>query len=257
MDTMTVDEVIGLYDKKELNHLLLEYEKNMLDDDGVGFKDMIGIIRNSLILGREKGAKASIRELVGSTYDKQKESLFRHGSMCAALCPRVSDHIDLVCSYTYSREDELEAARFCNEKDIGYVYLIQGTHNGKIAFKIGKANNITERLRKFEVIIPFDIDLVYAIQIKRPSEVESKLHKAFRRYRMSGEWFDLNSDAITHLALIMAGIQAFCENFTSEWTRHRSNQNKLNDSDYIEYLEAILAVSGIPFDADKRRCSNG
>ena len=75
-----------------------------------------------------------------------------------------------------------------------YVYILAGTHKGKTRYKIGKAKNVTDRVRLFNVKIPFDIDLLFTFCVKDALALESKMHKAFRKNRLSGEWFNLYVD---------------------------------------------------------------
>lgn len=67
----------------------------------------------------------------------------------------------------------------------GYVYFIQAAAGGPI--KIGKANDVHERLATLQLYCPFELRVL----AKRPGGylLERELHHRFRAYRLHGEWF--------------------------------------------------------------------
>lgn len=75
-----------------------------------------------------------------------------------------------------------------------YVYIIEGTHKGVSRYKIGKANDIKDRISRFEVKIPFDINLICSFRVKDAISFESELHRVFAEKRLSGEWFNLDRE---------------------------------------------------------------
>lgn len=73
----------------------------------------------------------------------------------------------------------------------GYVYLIHEYH--KYSYKIGKAKNVENRLRIFNVKLPFEWDLVHTIPSKDYHATEKLLHEAFKAKRIKDtEWFELD-----------------------------------------------------------------
>ena len=127
------------------------------------------------------------------------------------------------------------------EMNNGFVYVIKGQYKGKELYKIGKANSLKARLRKFEVIIPFDIELITAFYIRNPLELESSLHKKFKHKRIAGEWFDLDLRDIVEIEKI--GLKKEAEDFMVNI--ELCSKKNINKDDYIEYLESLLALNGI------------
>ena len=210
-------------------------------------------IKNALVVGRKSGYKSAVKSILGSNHKTQLKNLFKDGGFCESL------HLDdSVVNEIYNARNNNEdvqdyVSRFKRANDIGHVYLIAGAYKGKTKFKIGKAVDIPQRLKTFEVRIPFDVELVFAIEVKNPKQVESQIHKIFGDYRVSGEWFDFNSDMVVMCVLTMYSLQSAIGGFAKEWIAHKENQSKLDDDGYIEYLESILAMNGVRFDQDKRK----
>lgn len=70
----------------------------------------------------------------------------------------------------------------------GYVYVIRSDYG----FKIGKTVNIKNRVRLFEVKLPFPIKLESYAWFDNYSEAEADFHRKFADKRTEGEWFDLS-----------------------------------------------------------------
>jgi hypothetical protein len=90
------------------------------------------------------------------------------------------------------------------EKEIhfpGYVYLIQADLPGK-PYKIGKSVNVPDRLKTFEIKLPFDFKLIHTIKCKNYHYAESVLHKHYARHRVDGEWFQLSDDNVKEIKSI-------------------------------------------------------
>lgn len=134
------------------------------------------------------------------------------------------------------------------EEGWGYVYVIKGTHSGVERMKIGKANDLQDRLKMFNVKIPFDIETVAAFYVPQPLRIERSLHVMMGDARLSGEWFDLTPSQLQKVKL--AGFAAEQDGWSGCWERvaaaYRENK-RMPDAEYIEYLELLLAMSNIPF----------
>ena len=133
-----------------------------------------------------------------------------------------------------------------------YVYLISGTHNGITRYKIGKANNVDDRVKMFNIKVPFDIDLIRTFKVKDALSFESKLHKEYHHKRLSGEWFDLSEKDIMEISTI--GMKKESEDImllTKENIIKIENEKRKNlysnDKQYISYLESILVFQNIDF----------
>lgn len=129
-----------------------------------------------------------------------------------------------------------------------YVYIIKGTHKGNISYKIGKADNLYDRLKKFEVKIPFDIDLVMSFYVDNAISFESFLHMKFKDKRKAGEWFDLSEKDL--LRILSYGLSKEEEDISiciNKDIKNTKDNLYSNDKEYIEYLESILVMNNINF----------
>ena len=84
----------------------------------------------------------------------------------------------------------------------GHVYLIRA-ENG--LYKIGKAKNITARLKPFGVDFPMKWDLVYSFSSGDYSLAEEALHRRFADKRGIGEWFQLLPEDVAYIMSIQDG----------------------------------------------------
>jgi hypothetical protein len=71
-----------------------------------------------------------------------------------------------------------------------FVYLI-GPAGSDGPFKIGKANNVEQRLAQFQTSWPVKLLLIEYRAVPRAEvlSIESRIHKTLAEYRMQGEWF--------------------------------------------------------------------
>jgi hypothetical protein len=65
------------------------------------------------------------------------------------------------------------------ESDVGY-------------YKIGRTKKLDDRILKFEVNLPFNVELLHRIYVDNSAHYEGVLHKLFANRRVGGEWFVLN-----------------------------------------------------------------
>jgi len=78
---------------------------------------------------------------------------------------------------------------------VGYVYLIWSKHG----YKIGKAINVRNRTRLFEVKLPFPIEVEHYARFDDYTHAERSLHLHFDHKRLEGEWFALNDEDIAFI----------------------------------------------------------
>ncbi len=74
----------------------------------------------------------------------------------------------------------------------GFVYLLK---SGEY-YKIGKANDLKKRISQIKLQLPFDVELVHAIEAFHPFKVEQHWHKRFEGKRRNGEWFILTDEEV-------------------------------------------------------------
>ncbi len=72
----------------------------------------------------------------------------------------------------------------------GYVYLLHAPHDPML-FKIGRASNPDNRLRTFNVKLPFPVEYICVIKTVDMYKLEKELHSMFELKRLDGEWFKL------------------------------------------------------------------
>ncbi len=130
----------------------------------------------------------------------------------------------------------------------GYVYIIEGTHGGITKHKIGKANNLRDRVQTFNVKLPFDIKVAASFYVRNALYFESELHELMRDARIAGEWFDLSPAALHNLCLRgMARETMDLSRLMQVDLDHMNKNAQMPDGEYIEYLESILVMHNIRF----------
>jgi len=76
------------------------------------------------------------------------------------------------------------------------VYVIQHEHG---YVKIGRTNNLSERLQALQIGSPYHLDVIGIITTDVAAEVESAIHDEFADKCVRGEWFNLNYHEISEL----------------------------------------------------------
>lgn len=84
------------------------------------------------------------------------------------------------------------------EKPAGYVYLLKDVEISQ-RYKIGYTRNPSQRLKRFDVVLPFKTKLISLIKAQNARLLENWLHKRFASSRREGEWFDLSDDDVANL----------------------------------------------------------
>lgn len=75
---------------------------------------------------------------------------------------------------------------------VGYVYLL-AVPNSPGLYKIGRAANPENRLRTFNVKLPFPVHFEHVIKCADMYGFESMLHRLFASQRANGEFFNLSA----------------------------------------------------------------
>lgn len=95
--------------------------------------------------------------------------------------------------YTYYSKYQIKKPSF-----EGYVYIIKEYHSN--TYKIGKAKNIENRLRMFNVKLPFKWELIHTIKTDDYTLTEKLIQDVFIHNRIKGtEWFDLTNEDVTKI----------------------------------------------------------
>lgn len=78
-----------------------------------------------------------------------------------------------------------------------YLYLIQCKANQFFThYKIGIANDVQTRLATLQTGNPFELELIECYGFENAEIVERAIHQAFKKQRIRGEWFELNSHQV-------------------------------------------------------------
>lgn len=80
----------------------------------------------------------------------------------------------------------------------GYVYVLE-VPNSPGLYKIGRTSDPANRLRTFNVKLPFAIKYLCTIQTDDMYQLESDLHQHFADKRSDGEFFLLTQDDIQYI----------------------------------------------------------
>lgn len=78
----------------------------------------------------------------------------------------------------------------------GYVYIVKADTGH---CKIGRSNNVPQRMKLFSVKLPFEFELIHHFPCEDMHHAEDDLHAAFRDKRCNGEWFNLTDADIATL----------------------------------------------------------
>lgn len=76
----------------------------------------------------------------------------------------------------------------------GKVYLLKAT--GHPWYKVGKSIKSTKRLRWLYTQLPFEVELIHAIDTDNIGAVEDHFKRLFRSKRIRGEWYNLSADEV-------------------------------------------------------------
>lgn len=150
------------------------------------------------------------------------------------------------------------AKREAERRQFGFVYVFKGTHQGVTRYKIGKANRIADRRKVFAVKLPFDIELVASFCVQEPRALEAAIHREQKACRVGGEWFDLSPESLDFVCRhgMIAEMGDIAVLLIEVATQHDKPQ-QMNDAEYIEHLEALLALQGVSFSRNKAKAPHG
>lgn len=96
----------------------------------------------------------------------------------------------------FEKNNRFMEEKATKKKSSGYIYLLLA-ENG--LYKIGKAKNISDRMKPFSVNFPMKWELVHSFMVSNYTEVEKTLHNQFSNSRDVGEWFRLKPDEVEYI----------------------------------------------------------
>ena len=134
--------------------------------------------------GKEKGIMAKIEDLLNPERDYQ----LSNGVMSCSLIVGGNKNSILSFSILQNSSKIIHKDRMVKLLDVkkeGYVYFIKSEHG----IKVGKSSSLKNRLKIFEVKLPFKTEVIKLIKSQHYNQIESDLHKILSKCRLDGEWF--------------------------------------------------------------------
>lgn len=98
--------------------------------------------------------------------------------------------------YCYT-DDDFDDYLIQNNRNSQWVYFIQDSINNTI--KIGYTNLLQPRLKNLQTGNPNTLSIVGYIETTNMRTLEGKFHKYYRDNRVSGEWFNITLDELSHI----------------------------------------------------------
>lgn len=104
--------------------------------------------------------------------------------------------VNVVCAFSQPLSEHQKKPKIMYRN--GYVYLIK-TLTDETLYKIGRTNNPSRRIRKFNVVMPFAIEAVCIIKTDNMYALETSLHRRFATQRLDGEFFRLTLEDFQYI----------------------------------------------------------
>ena len=77
------------------------------------------------------------------------------------------------------------------------VYIISSEINNEKLYKIGYTrNSVNNRIKSFKTGNASNFEIVNTFKSKWGTKIERNLHLYFDKYKVNGEWFDLNKEQV-------------------------------------------------------------
>lgn len=97
---------------------------------------------------------------------------------------------------TPRRKTQRKIAKRSNRNLAGWVYLLRSADD---LYKIGRTVDPNNRIRTFNVKLPFDVEYEHLIQTDNRFALETELHHHFAAQRVGGEWFNLSPEDVEYI----------------------------------------------------------
>ncbi len=144
-----------------------------------------------------------------------------------------------------------------------FIYFVL-CHSAPKALKIGKSCRPTIRLSYLQTCCPFRLELLYTADLSDyPYGLEAKLHRAFARFRMRGEWFLYNNHTARLVEQFKSGELDLPEIYKSKDTTVLSicpfdscNNDRMTILNSVVYKERIHAGKYLRYREFTLRCES-
>lgn len=93
----------------------------------------------------------------------------------------------------------------------GFVYLVYSQYG----YKIGMSTNLDNRRKRFDVKLPFPVEMKYYVKSDNYKAIEKELHTLLDDYRLNGEWFNLNITAVKKILTFCADNSLTIKRYTN------------------------------------------
>ena len=201
--------------------MILRHRQALTESDIVFLWADSVYVADAAKMGCELGFAGALGKTIGVGADSEENSVFQeieHAVFLAGSCypfPIVADNpIKALRIFLQNAMEELPLEKIINFRKLGhvarqicgqqyekagYVYVIRADTGH---YKIGRTNNIPNRMRLFAVKLPFDFEVITYFPCEDMYEAESHLHQFFSGQRTNGEWFNLNPGNIEALKAV-------------------------------------------------------
>lgn len=110
--------------------------------------------------------------------------------------PAFKEYVKSIGAFGNQSPSKKPASQPRNRK--GFVYLLAAFHDKQL-YKIGRATNPNNRLRTFNVKLPFPVAYECVIETGDMYRLERELHRLFDDKRLDGEWFRLSQSDVQYI----------------------------------------------------------
>lgn len=62
----------------------------------------------------------------------------------------------------------------------------------KNLYKVGKANDISVRVKYLQIALPYEVIVEYAIPTSFATNIEAQIHRLLKPFHVKGEWYEID-----------------------------------------------------------------
>lgn len=164
--------------------------------------ELHSIVQRQVEHGVRQGVARAIEESTANLNEVQSEKLRIDEQIAALQAEReriqaIETRLQERDNQRLAREAEKEV-RKQNRTRAGYVYLVQSL-TALSYYKIGRTAKPEQRMKRFEVKLPFEIQPICFIKTDDMYALEKKLHERFAAQRADGEFFALSDADVDYI----------------------------------------------------------
>jgi len=122
---------------------------------------------------------------------------------CYTIFPDKSSSLEMIVLSKFKRDYDSNFLALKVARLTGYVYFITSPYG----VKIGCTYRLNQRLKTFDVKLPFKVDLHSYVECPNHSKLESTLHNLLSHKRLNGEWFNLTESDFQEIDLLLSNMK--------------------------------------------------